>query len=165
MQNVAIEELRKEHLKEILEIYNYYVLNSTATWHYHSLNEEEMSELVFSANERYRTYILTTDGIICGYVSIRQYKTREAYGDTAEISIYLKDDTCGKGVGAIALKHIEAFAKEMGVHVLVASISGDNEGSVRLFEKNGYEKCAHFKEVGKKFGKLLDNVAYQKILG
>jgi L-amino acid N-acyltransferase YncA len=32
-------------------------------------------------------------------------------------------------------------------NVLIAAISADNAGSVRLFEKAGYEKCAYFKEV------------------
>jgi L-amino acid N-acyltransferase YncA len=164
MNTVTFEEMKEEHLREILDIYNYYVRNSTATWHYHALDEAEMRGLVFSENDRYRTFVIRTDGQICGYVSVRQYKTREAYGDTAEIGIYLRDGCCGRGVGDLAVKHIEEFAAGVGIHVLLASISGDNEGSVRLFEKNGYEKCAHYREVGKKFGKLLDNVVYQKIL-
>jgi len=47
---------------------------------------------------------------------------------------------------------------------LLAIISGDNESSVQLFEKSGYEKCAHFKQVGEKFNKILDVVSYQKII-
>ncbi|SHI09666.1 phosphinothricin acetyltransferase [Sporobacter termitidis DSM 10068] len=165
MQNVAIEEIREEHLKDVLDIYNYYVLNSTATWHYHPLEPAEMRPLVFSGDRRYRTYVIKTDGELCGYVSVRQFKAREAYGDTAEIGIYLKNGCRGRGIGGMALKHIERFSAEQGFHVLLASISGDNEDSVRLFEKNGYEKCAHLREVGTKFGKILDNVIYQKILG
>jgi phosphinothricin acetyltransferase len=164
MISVKFEELREEHLKDVLDIYNWYVLNTTATWHYHTLDAEEMRGLVFSADDRYGTSVIKDGDTVCGYVSVRQYKTREAYGDTAEIGIYLKPDYCGKGIGAAAVEHIETFAREKGIHVLIASISGDNDGSVRLFEKTGYEKCAHFKEVGRKFGKLLDNVALQKIL-
>lgn len=162
--NVSIEELREDQLKAVLDIYNYYVLNSTATWHYHVLDEAEMRTLVFSDNDRYATFAIRSDGELCGYVSVRQFKAREAYGDTAEIGIYIREDCCGKGLGNIAIKHIEKFAREKGIHVLIASISGDNDGSVGLFEKNGYDKCAHLREVGKKFGKLLDNVIYQKII-
>jgi L-amino acid N-acyltransferase YncA len=50
------------------------------------------------------------------------------------------------------------------MHVLMATICGENDKSIRLFEKNGYFKCAHYKEVEEKFGELLDVVAYQKIL-
>ncbi len=48
--------------------------------------------------------------------------------------------------------------------MLVATICGENAASIGVFAKNGYEKCAHYKEVGQKFGQLLDVVAYQKIL-
>ena len=51
-----------------------------------------------------------------------------------------------------------------GFRVLIGIISADNKQSIALVEKCGFEKCAHFKEVGEKFGKILDVVAYQKIL-
>ena len=43
-------------------------------------------------------------------------------------------------------------------------ITAENESSVKLFERMGYEKCGHFKQVGEKFGRILDVVAYQKLL-
>lgn len=64
----------------------------------------------------------------------------------------------------MAVKYIEGFAKNKNIHVLVATICGENSGSINLFEKNGYTKCAHYKEVGEKFGQFLDVVAYQKII-
>jgi phosphinothricin acetyltransferase len=70
----------------------------------------------------------------------------------------------GRGLGGRGAQFIEDVAKSNGIHVLVATICGENEASIRLFERNGYEKCAHFREVGKKFGRWLDVVAYQKIL-
>ncbi|MCK9207197.1 MAG: GNAT family N-acetyltransferase [Salinivirgaceae bacterium] len=69
-----------------------------------------------------------------------------------------------KGIGKVALLHLEQKAVETGIRNLIAIISGDNSGSIHLFEKMGYSKCAHFKNVGEKFGKVLDVVAYQKEL-
>ena len=46
----------------------------------------------------------------------------------------------------------------------MASIFGENVASIRLFEKLGYKKYAHYREVGEKFGRFLDIVDYQKIL-
>lgn len=164
MEKIFFEEIEENDLGEILDIYNYYVLNTTATWHFYPLDEAQMKELVFFTDKRYKAFTIRGDARICGYVSVRQYKPREAYADTAEIGIYLHKDCCGKGIGDMALAYIEQFSKENKFHVLLASISRDNMGSIRLFEKNGYEKCACLKEVGRKFGKLLDNVVFQKIL-
>ena len=49
--------------------------------------------------------------------------------------------------------------------MLMGIISGDNAGSIKLFEKAGYEKCGHFRQIGEKFGRILDVVAYQKFIG
>jgi L-amino acid N-acyltransferase YncA len=62
----------------------------------------------------------------------------------------------------MALMHLEKMAAEAGLRNLLGVISGDNQNSIALFEKAGYTKCAHYKNVGEKFNKLLDVVSFQK---
>ena len=130
-----IEEYKEEHLEELTEIYNYYVLNTTATWHAQPMTANEMRKLVVSNNEKYKTFVVSEAGRVCGYASIREFKPRDAYVGTAEIGIYFRSDCCGKGLGKEALGHLEAYAKNAGFHVLIAAISGENTNSIRLFEK------------------------------
>jgi phosphinothricin acetyltransferase len=54
------------------------------------------------------------------------------------------------------------WAQTAGIHVLVGTLTAENAASVRLFEKAGYVKCAHLKNIGEKFGRILDVVIYQK---
>lgn len=164
MENYYFREMREEDLDQVLQIYTYYVLNSTATFHERPLTREEMREIVFFDSEKYKTFVVCQKEEIGGYVLITQHKKREAYDGTAEVTIYLKPELAGKGIGSRAIKHIEDYAKTQPLHVLVATICGENEESIRLFAQNGYSKCAHYKEVGQKFGQLLDVVAYQKII-
>ncbi|WP_424357733.1 N-acetyltransferase family protein [Methanocella sp. MCL-LM] len=162
---VNFEEIGEEHLDAVLDIYNHYVLNTTATFHAHAFGRDEFRELVFFDNPRYRTYVIKEAGAVCGYVLLTQHKKREAYDGTAEVTVYLVPGSVGKGFGSRALQFIEQIAKERGIHVLVATICGENARSIGLFERNGYDKCAHYREVGQKFGQRLDVVAYQKIIG
>lgn len=164
MENYCFKEMKEDYLGEVLQIYTYYVLNTNATFHAHALTPEEMRKIVFFKNEKYKAFVICEKDSICGYVLITQHKHREAYDATAEVTIYLKPDLMGKGIGSMAIKHIEEFAKKQGIHVLVATICGENNASIKMFEKNGYFKCAHYKEVGQKFGQILDIVAYQKII-
>lgn len=164
MSKYRFEEMREDHLDEVLQIYTYYVLNTTATFHANPPTREEMKDIVFFANKRYTTLVLLEENLIVGYVLLTQHKKREAYDATAEVSIYLKPDAKGKGIGSLAIHKIEEYAIRQGLHVLIATICGENEDSIRLFNKNGYFQCAYYKEVGQKFGQLLDIVAYQKIL-
>ena len=47
MSDHRLEKIKEEHLADVLRIYNHYVLNSTATFHAHTLAPDEMRELVF----------------------------------------------------------------------------------------------------------------------
>jgi phosphinothricin acetyltransferase len=80
------------------------------------------------------------------------------------VTIYLKPEYTGKGVGSRALEFLEKVAVEKKFHVLLAIICGENEQSINLFMRRGFEKCGHYREVGRKFGRLLDVVSYQKII-
>lgn len=161
---LAFEALREDNLSDVLSIYTYYVLNTTATFHTHVLSADEMREIVFFKNPKYKTYLIKSDENITGYVLLTQYKKREAYDETAEVTIYLNPEYVSQGIGSKALEFIEDIATQSKFHVLIAQVCSENTGSIRLFEKAGYERCANFKEVGKKFGRLLDLVCFQKII-
>lgn len=156
---------KENDLETIREIYNYYVRVSTATFHTHDITPDEVRAMVPLNHSLYRTYMIYQDNIICGYCYLGQYKKREAYNRTAEVTIYLKPEFSGKGIGLKALDFLHHYAENEGIKVLMGIISGDNTGSMKLFEKAGYEKCGHFRQLGEKFGKILDVVAYQKIIG
>lgn len=159
------ETFQPEHLQSCLDIYRYYVENSTASFHTHVPSMEEFKEIVYLGGERNKGFVILQGGCICGYVVLGRYSIREAYADTGSIAIYLSPGHCGKGIGSAALEFIVQYAHEQGFHSLVATICGENVQSIRLFERKGYAKCAHYKELGRKFGRLLDIVAYQKMTG
>ena len=149
----------------LLPVYNYYVRTDTATFHTEEIDEETFRSLLFPAYPGYDSWTIHSGGQLAGYVILARYKPREAYDGSAEVTIYLDPAFARKGLGTAALAFVEARARERDFHNLLAIICGENEGSIRLFEKNGYVKCAHYHEVGKKFGRWLDVVSYEKLLG
>jgi L-amino acid N-acyltransferase YncA len=162
--NLKLIDLQERDFGIVKEIYDYYILNSTATFHTEKITIEELRNTILINHPKYKACLIDYKGEICGYCYISQYKKRQAYDRTAEITIYLKPDYFGLGIGKEVLHRLEMIAGENNICVLIGIISGDNLASIRLFEKCGYEKCAHFKKVGKKFDKIIDVVAYQKIL-
>jgi L-amino acid N-acyltransferase YncA len=145
-------------------LYNYYVLNTTVTFQIKTASTEDLCSGLFIGHPRYKSIIIKCDDDICGYCFFTQYRKKEAYDNTAEVGIYLKPDYKGRGIGRQAISLIEQKARGSGIRVLLAFISGNNRESIGFFEKLGYEKCAHFRNVGEKFGKRLDVVAYEKEL-
>ena len=160
--NIIFKDIREEDLPEIKKIYDWYIQHSTATFHTGPVKIKELREFLYIGHALYHSYIIYANQDMAGYCFITNYKKRQAYDRTAEITIYLKPEFCNRGIGKIALKHMEEKAKANGLKNLIGIISGDNEGSIALFERSGYTKCAHFKNVGEKFNKVLDVVAYQK---
>jgi L-amino acid N-acyltransferase YncA len=164
MSACTFHEVTEAHLPELREIYNYYVRETTISFHMEEQSLSEMKQNVMHANPRYPAYVIQRDGIMQGYVLITQHKSKQAYDWTGEVTIYLHHEQLGRGIGRQALAFIESIARKLQYHVLVATICTENERSQRLFESSGYSLAAHFKEVGYKFGRRLDIASYQKIL-
>src|SRR4030095_4077340 len=55
-------------------------------------------------------------------------------------------------------------ARALGKHAMIGGIDADNEASIRMHERLGFEKVAHLPEVGRKFGRWLDLVLVQRLL-
>ncbi len=161
---IKLVELKESDLKAVKEIYDHYILNSTATFHTDLISIEELKSTILIAHPIYKSFLINYKDEPCGFCYISQYKKRQAYDRTAEITIYLKPEYSGKGIGNETLKSLEAIASDNGIHVLIGIIAGENLSSIKLFEKCGFEKCAHFKKVGEKFDRIIDVVAYQKVL-
>jgi len=148
----------------VKQIYDHYILNSTATFHTDKITIDELKEYILIGHPKYKSFLIKYKTIICGFCYISRFKERQAYDRTAEVTIYLKPEYTGQKIGAYVLQELEKIAVNNGISVLVGIIGGENNPSIRLFEKSGYEKCAHFKKVGEKFNRILDMVAYQKII-
>lgn len=159
---IEFREITEWDLPAIKEIYDWYIENSTATFHTEPVQIDQLKEFIYISHPVYKSFLICLNDEIAGYCFLTYYKKRQAYDRTAEVTIYLKPNFHKRGIGKMALAHLEQCAIAVGLKNLVGIISGDNESSIILFEKSGYTKCAHFKNVGEKFDKILDVVAYQK---
>jgi len=159
---IQFEELEETDLPEIKSIYDWYIQNSTATFHTEPIQIEQLKEFIYIGHPLYKSFIIKAGPDLAGYCILTNHKKRQAYDRTAEVTLYLKPEFHRLGIGKIAMEYLERQAKALGLKNLIGVITGDNTGSIALFEKAGYTKCAHYKNIGEKFNKVLDVVAYQK---
>lgn len=141
---------------QIADIYNHYILNTHHTFETEALSAEEMSERIGEICEKYPYLVAEIDGEIQGYVYASQFKLRQAYQYAVEASIYVRNQQKQKGIGSELYRVFFDKLRETDVHTIMAGISLPNETSVRFHEKLGYEKVAHFREVGYKLGRWVD---------
>lgn len=149
-------------------IYNHYVRTTTATFQTEPLSAAGWWEESKPRDpERHGAWAITADGVrgLAGYVLVTAFKGRCAYRDTAEVTVYLKESCTGRGLGRAALAHVDDHARAAGLHALLAVVCAENDTSLRAFEKAGYERAGLLREVGTKFGRRLDVVYLEKVLG
>jgi L-amino acid N-acyltransferase YncA len=85
-----------------------------------------------------------------------------AYAATAEHSVFVSEKHRGRGIGRALLTAIVAEAEAAGFHVLVGRITVGNTVSRGLHQALGFEEIGTMREVGYKFGSLLDVWLMQK---
>jgi len=159
----TIRQATLEDLAAITEIYNEAILNTVATFDTQPKTLEEQEIWFADHGPRYPILVAERDSIIVGWASLTKWSDRCAYSDTAEASLYIKEREQGKGIGRKLLEAIIREGQEAGLHTVIARIEAGNEASIHLLKSMGFEHIGIMKEVGKKFGKLLDVRIMQKI--
>jgi phosphinothricin acetyltransferase len=160
---LTIRKATMKDLGAITEIYNEAVLKTVATFDTEPKTVEEQKPWFESHDSRHPILVAEQDDAIVGWASLSKWSDRCAYSDTAEISVYVKEERRRKGKGKKLLQEILDQGQKVGLHTVVARIAESNEISVRLHEAFGFEHIGTMKEVGRKFGKLLDVHLMQKI--
>ncbi len=77
----------------------------------------------------------------------------------------MKEGYRGQGLGRTLLEELVREGERTGLHTLIARIAEGNDGSVRLHESVGFCSIGVMREVGRKFGRLLDVQLLQKVYG
>ena len=160
---LTIRKAAMEDLAAITEIYNEAILKTVATFDTEPKTVEEQKPWFESHDSRHPILVAEQDGTIVGWASLSKWSDRCAYSDTAELSVYVKEELRGRGIGKKLMREILDQGQKVGLHTVVARIAESNEVSVRLHEAFGFEHVGTMKEVGRKFGKLLDVHMMQKI--
>jgi len=152
-------------LTAINDIYNYYVFRSTCTY---QLEPEtlEARQAWFGSHpaDKYPVTVAEISGEVVAWGSLSRFRERAAYNPTVEASVYVRHDLHRCGIGWTLLEDLIRRARAIGYHSLIGGVSADQTASLALQESLGFQRVAHFKEVGYKFGQWLDVVFLQLML-
>jgi phosphinothricin acetyltransferase len=154
----------KQFINEALELYNYYIKTSTATFHTESITIDEFESMVIRKGTIYEAWAILVNDVFAGYASIFPFNPRQAYMRTAEIAVYISPNMQRKNASSYALLQIEKTAYERGIRNILAKITAENIASDAFFSKKGYILAGTIKNAGEKFGKVLSVHIRQKEL-
>jgi phosphinothricin acetyltransferase len=141
----------------IASIYNHFVLTTSISFEEAAVPSHEMAKRIADVQAGELPWLVAeVDGVIAGYAYATKWRVRHAYRFSVETSVYLATDSAGKGIGTNLYRVLLDRLREGGSHLAIGGIALPNAASVALHEKLGFEKVAHFKEVGFKFGRWTD---------
>jgi L-amino acid N-acyltransferase YncA/GrpB-like predicted nucleotidyltransferase (UPF0157 family) len=158
---------RKAELSDvdaITEIYNEAILTTTATFDTEPKSATERLQWFQSHDKRHPIWVAVLDGKVVGWISLSKWSDRSAYNNTGETSFYVKSEYRGKGIGTALIQTMINDAQQLKYHTIIARIAGESDSSLHVHENFNFVQVGILKEVGQKFGKLLDVHILQKMM-
>lgn len=165
LQQVGIRAVAAADAGSIAEIYNHYITDTVVTFEEQPVSRAEMAERIHEiVSAALPWLVVELDGRVAGYAYASKWKGRSAYRFTNEISVYLDRNHLGLGLGSRLYTELLPILAGRGMHAVIGGIALPNPASAALHEKFGFEKVAHFREVGFKFGQWIDVGYWQRTL-
>jgi len=156
MVAIRIRLAQATDLDAITEIYNEAIRTTTATFDIEPKTAEEQQRWFASHGPDYPILVAEVDGLVVGWVCLSPWSQRPAYQATAETTFYVKAEFRRRGIGRQLKQAIIEEGRRLKLHTLIAKVAEGSEASLHLNESLGFKHVGVLKEVGNKFGKLLD---------
>src|SRR5689334_20911017 len=116
-----IRSFEPTDLDDVFAIYDYEVLNGTAT--FDTVPPDAVARrrfaVVHSSPRHPAIVAVESDGKLVGWASISPYSDRSAYDRTAEVSVYVHPDHRAAGIGRALLESLIETARAVGLAVLL----------------------------------------------
>ena len=165
---IRIRAAREHDCPAICDIYNHYVRSDTCTYALEPETLQERQAWLRDHGPDHPVIVAhTRDDVdtLVGWASLSPFHSRCGYRLTVEDTVYLDPAWRGRGVGSRLLGTLVQRARELGHHTIIAGISSEQTASLALHERFQFARVAHLREVGHKFGRWLDVVYMQRMLG
>lgn len=156
-----IRNVTPSDIPAIAAIYNHYILQSVATFEVEPLSLDEMQERIADISAHCPYLVYEADGHVAGYCYAHPWKERAAYRHTFETTVYVDPAWQRQGIGRALMERLIEECRRRGCYVLIACITGGNEGSCQLHRELGFRQASCFHGVGEKFGRRLDVVDWE----
>jgi len=148
----------------ILEIYRPYIEQTTVTFEYDVPTAAQFTERFQTITAQYPWLVWEEQGEILGYAYGSPAFERTAFQWTADLSVYLREEARGRGIGRSLYEAVEQLLRRQGYCLCYGVVTDENTGSRAFHLAMGYRELAVFPRCAYKFGRPLGIVWYEKCL-
>ena len=163
--SLIVRDATVEDAADILAIYNYAALNTTAVWTDGAVDLDSRREWIRARQQAGYPILVAMKGRdVVGFASFGDFRPWPGYRHTVENSVYVDERHHRAGIGRCLVAALIERATAMNKHMMIAAIEAANTGSIGLHASLGFAEVGRMPEVGCKFGRWLDLVLMQKPL-
>jgi len=154
----------EQDIESIRMIYNQGIEDRIATLETEQKESPYMINWFEQHKGRYKVLVAEQNGEVIGWASLNQYSNRCAYNGVADLSVYIRRDFRGKGIGTKLLQDIESLAIQHQFNKIILFTFSFNALGQGLYRKSGYREVGVLEKQGQMDGKFIDVMIMEKIL-
>jgi L-amino acid N-acyltransferase len=162
---VRVRLAERRDAEAIRAIYNPEVLGSTVTFDLVPRTIDEQVAWLDQHSGGHPAVVAELGDVITGFGSLTAHRSRPAYTTSVESSVYVHTDHRRTGTGRAIVDELLRLAASHGFHAVFARIVGGHTASIELHRVCGFEVIGVEREVGRKFGRWLDVVVMEHLVG
>lgn len=162
-----VREAQPEDLPAIVDLYNFYVTNSPATFEVAPVTVTERRGWFaeHSVGGPHRLFVAEgSPGTVVGWATTSPFRPRAAYATTVETSVYCRPEARGQGIGTGLYAALFRSIATEAVERAVAGVTLPNPASVALHGRFGFRHVGTFTRVGRKFGRYWDVAWFERAI-
>ena len=144
-QTTTIEELKPEHWDGVARVYAEGIATGNATFE----TEVPSWEAWDSSHLPAHRFVALREGAVIAWAAVSPISDRCVYGGVVENSVYVAEVARGEGIGQRLLEELIASTEVAGIWTIQTGIFPENDGSIRLHERVGFEVVGRRKRLGK----------------
>jgi phosphinothricin acetyltransferase len=149
---ITIEALRAEHWPGVARVYEEGIATRNATFE----TEVPAWEAWDASHLTEHRFVALRDGEVVGWAAVSPVSGRCCYQGVVENSVYIAECARGQGVGGRLLEELIASTEAAGIWTIEAGMFPENEHSIRLHRRAGFETVGTHKRLGRLDGEWRD---------
>ena len=157
--NYEIREMQPSDGEKVIEIFQEGIDGGNATFEQNVPTWEAWDNKFFKICR----YVLEDENEnIVGWAALQPISNRDCFKGVAEVSIYLKNEFQGKGLGKMLLRKLILDSEEHEFWTLQSGIFPENEASINVHLNLGFRKVGTRERIGQMNGVWRDVILLER---
>ncbi len=156
---ISLKPLQPQHWEAARSIYLEGIATGLATFETAapSWDDWEKGHLPFA-----RIVAISPSGSVEGWAALSPVSNRLVYAGVAEVSVYVAARARGRGLGRVLLERLVHESEQHRIWTLQASIFPENQASLKLHRRYGFNEVGVRRRIGKLQGVWRDTLLLER---